>query len=405
MNNFHKWFMNPLFSDILIIDKDTKEQINVHGLALSRNLYFDQMIKSIDNNTSLITKNSDDYYIFYVENIHIAKIFIKTIYYNDIKHEDICIDLENPDDVISFLDYAKMWLFNNKIFIKCLDFINENLKKILDANFDMVPNLTIYFKIPGTNTRMWAMYIDEITKIFMSKKDMPIKVLDWDITTHLDGLLTGNLIYKLDDPIIMYHYLKKFKGTKYICGYILDQLFRLDIEKINTFYELLDNVVDKLYILDICITLKLIPHIYDHRKHLLEKIGIKNICMLNYSTEISKLPIEIDNKLLVLEKIYPFKASMYIAVSCYIITIYTGSCGNGVIFKPLTTIRISDKLSVNNKTYEIEKIFPIHGELDDKKQSKVAYPILSHLFILKNYQDTNSSIHVYKIIDSDNWEQ
>jgi BTB/POZ domain len=405
--DFSEWYMNPMLSDILIVNKVSGEKIYAHGLALSKNPYFKQILDSHWNGSPILKKNGESFTIE-VSNIRVAKFLIKIIYTNTLDRSYyIMIDLKNSDDVTNLLDYVKMWLFDIHILNQCMLFISTNFEFILANNFDLIPTLTTHFIDIDSqsiyyNTRL--MFIEKIGKIFETKTDLPIEILDWKIIKYITAPVILELISTLDDPTIMYNYHTKFEDCKIKRTSIINKLVTLDVEKINIFYDLLDNINDKksLVLFYQLLTVRSLQPIISE-EDLIQKLGLKNISILRSVCHITKeldlSEIKCDKeKILILERIYPFKATLYTNIS--------HSQGyelnnRGIVFSPKIMLYVGDKIFYEYETHEITEI--LYGRHEVKQT--VAYPCISYLFILKNpsikERKSINIINVYSISNID----
>ena len=439
MSDFTWWFKNPLFSNVWITQVRTSERFPAHGLCLSQNPFFKQVLSPVDKNASMITQNFIDGKITIdVTNLCVAEIYIKSIYSNKYDDTYIQIDLGNRNEIMEWLHYAEMWFMSESVFKINYGYVLSNITKILETDIYLVPELSSYFEkqYQPNSQEMTDFYIAVTEYMEDHENDLTWEMLEWRCSEKYTTDLIISMLESCQDVTIIYKYYMKL--GKLSCKQIAEIVHDMeDLAKVDQFYQLIDSkCVDQ--------TSDFIRYVHG-RGNITEfysnNMEHHTVGMIAYADIVCKstLDISIHNNngyadFLVLESFHPFKGTLYVAiskidnpsVSTILVSVNTltesatsmaTKISTNIVdqrIDPIITfrmfsqvlLRVGDQLFYNNTNYIISHIF-FHD-----KDVREALPLIYYHFCLKNTATNKSctmseyptkGLIVYKIEKNSTW--
>lgn len=399
MSNFTSaWFKRDLFSNIWIVDSNTKEKFPAHGICLAANTYFEQLFSSMEKGVNTFQKDPvDGKLIIEVTNIRIAEIYVKVIYTKTYERSDINIDLSNRTQIIDLLDYGGMWFMNNNIKNTNFLYILDNLTKILETDIKLVPELYTYFRGDTEDPyyKFGNRYQRELSKFFKTHTEMLFpEMLEWICASRFDNISIKYILQTCTYPDLLYQYYKKY--LKKISNKTIIEIVYAwkDFAKINQFYQLIEPALGEF-------VQQFVKFIFTCPSDIFQMVCTHYeqpvVSFLQYADQIRKdlNNIHTVDDLLVLDTLYPFKGMLYV---------YVGEVdelqGQFFCIRVSLSVRSNDTLFFNNKCYEIDKIH--WGDVNVDK----AYPFVYLYFKCKDCLENDLpdiGARIYKLVSLDNY--
>lgn len=364
-------YKDTRFADVKFIEKSTGKFCLAYRIFLVDNEFFNQLFDS-SNIESRILPFVDGFYIIEVVNLKIAEIYIEYICTGT--YDNPVVDFTNYDDILEWLNLAKMWLMDETVIDKNFTLVHRNLRKILNVDITLIPILyNIFEKQSDVNyglkkddnnketyeeTYTFGDLVNKMLNIIKAHTDdLGPEVLDWNISSHIKNhTFVLPFLHKCIDIQTVAKYITKFSILHDVVTLAFlafkicqDASALVQLEKLNQFAQLVlpRNIIPPI--------LCCIIHEID-KQSLRKQLGAQIMSILHQAKQITSTKLEPPaiEPALVIENLYPFKAVFYKVAGKVTSKSIKCKSFNMIIEQPL---KIGDELLIDYKVcHSITKI-------------------------------------------------